>query len=341
MLRFILDSQGRDDSAYAAHLESELDLLSVHRDAYLLHDHLEENNHPIYFHQFVADARRFDLDYLGETDLHTMFADNLGPVVAEKIREIRDIVKAEQYMDFIRNRRFRCTLLCHEAAHVERNLHVEGIERFHITSLAIPEAEVSQADLEDGAPVVFTGGDISVTVRGRVPKTAMLILAEHRYKPLDYNDLCAETIARSGIIHPQYVREQINADLNLLRLMFAGLIRISVSAGDYITDVRERPIATRLARHQALRDETVTSQRHQSVGLNPAEQVLIRYLDGSRDVDALAREIDRHVALGELILERDGVEIGNPAERLEAAGLLCRSILKGFAEKALLVEQDR
>lgn len=341
MLRFILDSQGREDSAYAAHLQSELDLLSAHRDAYLLHDHLEENNHPIYFHQFVANARRFGLDYLGETDLHTMFADNLGPVVAEKICQIRDIVKAEQYMDFIRNRRFRCTLLCHDDARIERNLHVEDIERFFITSLARPEAEVCDGDMEDGAPVVFTGGNISVTVRGRIPKIAMLILAAHQHKPLAYSDLCAETIARSGIVHPQYIREQINADLNLLRLMFAGLIRISLSAGDYITEVRERPVATRLVRHQASLDETVTNQQHRSVRLNPAEQVLIRYLDGRRNIDALAREIVRHVIRGDLILERDGIGIDDPAERLDAAGVLCRSILKGFADKALLVERDR
>ena len=341
MLRFILDGQQREDSAYAAHLQSELDLLSAHRDAYLLHDHLEEINHPVYFHQFMADARRWGLDYLGETDLHTMFAENLGGDVSEKIQEIRDIVKAEQYMDFLRNRRFRCTLLCHESVDLQRNLHIEDIEKFHVTSLALPEGDIDETDLADGAPLVFTDGQISVTVRGRVPKTALLVLADHRHKPLDYNDLCAETIARSGIEHPQYVREQINADLNLLRLMFAGLIRISASAGDYITEVRQRPVATRLARHQAAGGEVVTNQQHRSVALSAAEQVLIRYLDGSRDLPALARKLERHVDRGELVLERDGAQIPDPDERLDALGILCGSILRDLADKALLVERDR
>ena len=149
------------------------------------------------------------------------------------------------------------------------------------------------------------------------------------------------TIARSGIVHPQYVREQINADLNLLRLMFAGLIRISASPGDHVTDIREKPVATRLARHQASQGETVTSQQHRSVLLSPAERVLIQYLDGSHDIDALTREMDRHVALGELILERNGQEIEDAAERLRAVGILCNSILEDLAVKALLVECDR
>jgi methyltransferase-like protein/SAM-dependent methyltransferase len=341
MLRFILDSQGREDSAYAAYLQSELNLLSHHRDAYLLHDHLEEINHAPYFHEFIQQAETFGLAYLGETDLETMFPDNLSPQVAEKIREIRDIVKSEQYMDFIRNRRFRCTLLCHDRSKIRRDLHVSDIETFFIASQARPKEKPAEEHLADGIPVAFSDGSATAIIRGRIPKTAMVILSEQQNQPMAYRTLCDETMGRTGIADPRHVRDQINEDLNLLRLLFAGLIHIHSSAGPYTTRISDSPRASRLARHQAARGNVVTSQRHGPVVLNSAEQVLIRHLDGRSSLADLAAAICGHVDRGHLVLERDGGTIADADERIEAAEILCVAMLEGFAAKALLVETDR
>ncbi len=337
MLQFILDSQDKTEPAYAAYLKSEMDLLSRHRDAYLLHDHLEDINDPMYFNEFMEKASRHNLAYLGDTDLFTMFPENLEEAVAETIKKIPDIVKAEQYMDFVRNRRFRSTLLCHADLDIQRNIDVNTIAQFHLTTLAFPEKEPTPVEIEEGTPLTFSSGQVALKIRGRIPKTAMLILAECGRQPLSYEALCNETMLRTGVHHIEYIREQLTEDLNLIRLLFAGMIHISSSKGAYTTTVADKPEVTRMARYQAGKGDIVTNQRHEATLLNSAEQALIRYLDGQTNNGQLIKMLYSHIRSGELRLELDGREVPASEGITEHVALLCDSILASLAEKALLI----
>lgn len=337
MLQFIINSQGRSDKAYTTYLKSEMDILSRHRDAYLLHDHLEDINEPVYFHEFMERAARLDLAYLGDTDLFTMYPDNLDGNVAATLQKIPEIIKAEQYMDFIRNRRFRSTLLCHKGTDINRKLDVNDIEQFYVLTRALPEKEVAPADMEDGAPLDFTTGEATLTLRGHIPKAAMLILAENCYQPIAYSELCDRIRERTGMQHINYIREQLNDDLNLLRLLFAGMIRISSSAGPYTTRVAAKPEVTRMVRYQAEIGASVTNQRHEPTVLNEAERLLVRYLDGSNDLDRLTQLIGEHISSRDLKLELDGRELSASEDISGHVSLVCRSMLTTLAEHALLI----
>ncbi len=48
------------------HLQNELDVIRKTRDSYILHEHLENENNPIYFYEFIERAEAHDLQYLGE-----------------------------------------------------------------------------------------------------------------------------------------------------------------------------------------------------------------------------------------------------------------------------------
>ena len=337
MLQFILSSQDTDEDAYTAYLRSEMDILSRHRDSYLLHDHLEDINDPVYFHEFMEKVERHDLAYLGDTDLFTMFPENLDENIAATINKIPEIIKAEQYMDFIRNRRFRSTLLCHADMDIKRKINVNDIEQFHITTLTFPDQKVTPDEIEDGAPLTFTAGKSVLTLRGLIPKTAMLILAKCRHQPVSYHTLCRETMRRTNMQHIDYIREQLNDELNLIRLVFAGMIRISSSAGPYTTDVSEKPEVTRMARYQAKRSDIVTNQRHEPTVLNSAEKILIRHLNGHNDSEKLTEQLGSHIKNGELKLELDGRELPASGDISGHVSLLCDSILSNFAENALLI----
>ena len=52
-----------------------------------------------------------------------------------------DVVEMEQYMDFVRNRTFRQTLLCHKERNVSRKLRPdpEMMSQFAVHSRAVPE----------------------------------------------------------------------------------------------------------------------------------------------------------------------------------------------------------
>jgi methyltransferase-like protein len=337
MLQFIISSQDKSDKAYTAYLKSEMDILARHQDAYLLHDHLENINEPLYFHEFMERAARQDLAYLGDTDLFTMYPDNLAGDVAATLQKIPEIIKAEQYMDFIRNRRFRSTLLCHAKTDINRKLDVSDIEQFYVQTRAFPEQKVTPADLEDGAPLNFTTGEVTLTLRGHIPKTAMLILAENSYQPMAYSALCDRIREDTGMRHLNYIREQLNDELNLIRLLFAGMIRISSTAGPYTTTVDEKPEVTRMVRWQAEKGEAVTNQRHEPAVLNDAERILVRYLDGTNDIHRLTGLIHGHILSGDLKLELDGKELTGSEDIFGHVSAVCNSMLTTLAKHALLI----
>jgi hypothetical protein len=104
-------------------LREELDTIKEAPDAYLFHEHLEDINEAFYFHQFADAAKRYGLEYLAEADIGDMLVSNFPPKIAETLRRVAtDIVQMEQYIDFVRNRMFRQTLLVHQGATLRRNL---------------------------------------------------------------------------------------------------------------------------------------------------------------------------------------------------------------------------
>ena len=122
-------------SPYGMTLQHELDAIRNEPDAYLFHEHLEETNEPLYFHQFAEAAGRHGLDYLAEADFGDMLVSNFPAKVAETLRRIAtDIIRMEQYMDFVRNRMFRQTLLVHRGAAIRRNLDGRALKGLLVNS---------------------------------------------------------------------------------------------------------------------------------------------------------------------------------------------------------------
>jgi len=63
------------------------------------------------------------LQYPAEADFSTMLTAQFAPAVAQTLEQISpNIIQLEQYMDFVRNRLFRQTLLCHKNLKLNRAL---------------------------------------------------------------------------------------------------------------------------------------------------------------------------------------------------------------------------
>ena len=147
-------------------------------DSYVLHEHLEEVNEPLYFYQFVERATARRLQYLGEADLAAMAPTNFPPEVRDVLQMMAtDVAHLEQYMDFVRNRTFRQTLLCHEGIRLSPRLRVEDLAGFYVASPARPVAE--RPDLHSLSPEQFrTPGGSVISVSQPISKAAMLDLSE-------------------------------------------------------------------------------------------------------------------------------------------------------------------
>jgi len=112
-------------------MDSEIEHVLNCRDGGLYHDDLAAINHPVYFREFAEHAARHGLAYLGDASVHEMFDPRgaLGWLAG-------DVLEREQYLDFLRLRRFRQTLLCHEGVVLDRNVTPEHLERFRFSAPA-------------------------------------------------------------------------------------------------------------------------------------------------------------------------------------------------------------
>ena len=77
LLTFLVESTEGQTTPYAQSVKQELEMLSKHSDAYLYHDHLEVNNHPMFFYQFMDIAKTYGLQFMSESSLPSMITSNL------------------------------------------------------------------------------------------------------------------------------------------------------------------------------------------------------------------------------------------------------------------------
>src|SRR5262249_47400238 len=87
-------------------------------DSSLFHDYLPDVYEPVYFREFVAHAARHGLAYADDSSVAETWNPQLAPEALEAVRQIAagDRLLREQYLDLLRVRFFRCSLLCHAAA---------------------------------------------------------------------------------------------------------------------------------------------------------------------------------------------------------------------------------
>ncbi len=83
-------------------LHEEVKLVLAHSDNQLLHEHLSNMHFPLYFHEFIENAKRYDLHYLCDA---TFF----------EFEQSSFDLHYSQQQDLMNNRRFRSTLLCKQA----------------------------------------------------------------------------------------------------------------------------------------------------------------------------------------------------------------------------------
>jgi len=342
LMDFLAGSIPTENNHYGMLLKSELDLIRRCRDSYLFHEHLEEVNAPVYFHQFIESAERHGLQYLGEAEFSTMLTGGFPKETAETLERIsRNIISTEQYMDFLRNRFFRQTLLCHQNHPLKRDLSAEDIADLLVASAATPDTET--VDLAPGKVHSFgiPGGRKAGTSHP-LTKAALLILRQYWPKAVDLptlvrdaTDLLTEGLA-GDVEDVASSCQTLAADL--LECYSANIVELHIWQAEFTTQVSERPKASGLAVYQAKRKKTVVNQRHEMISLAPVAKNLIRFLDGRRDRAELIQCLSDLVAGGTLVVNQSD---GSPADPERIQSVLTEALepaLQALAKAAILVE---
>lgn len=280
-----------EENAYGMLLRKELEMLQGKEDHYLFHEHLEQFNEPLYFHEFMDRAQSAGLQYLGEADFGVMSLRGASPQVAAVLDNVAtNVLEREQYMDFIRNRMFRQTLLCHSEAKLSREITPDRIHGMYIASRARPEGPVT--NLTSNEKVTFRGPSATTVTTDPLMKAALLYLGEIWPRSVAFTELLA--IARSRLSGGAVVVDVNvgNSDAkrlgeSMLRCYESSQVELSVWPALFTVEIAERPLASPLARLQAETDSLVTNRRHESVRLDDLQRHILKHLDGTNDRAAL------------------------------------------------------
>lgn len=276
LLEFLAAGARTSDPSWRTVLEQQRDLAKKMSDGVVRFDHLCEVNDALYFHELVAElpARRFE--YLSDASISATIPDRIPDEAVRVLNQLgrKDIIAREQYMDFLKNRRFRCSLLVRAGAPISREVSLDRLAGVHIVSQAKPI--VDGADLDGPTTVTFEAPSGRAHLASPATKRALVDLAA-RYpaaRPLD------ELLEQAG---PE--KEQLAAEL--FQLFTHEMVDLWPHPDAFVVSPSAHPVASPLARTLALRSSMVSNLRHDTVDLDAAERELLLLLDGTREAAAL------------------------------------------------------
>lgn len=341
LLDFLAQSTSTD-TPYGLTLKQEVDAIRGQPDSYIFHDHLEDINEPRYFHQFVAEAAQSEMQFLGEAEFGSMMVSNFPPPVAETLRKIApDIVRMEQYMDFVRNRTFRQTLLVHADAPLTRAVNAQLVREFHIASAA--RAVSSKPSIDPGVPEQFrTPTSASLSTSHPITKAAFLVLAECWPQTMPFEQLVLAAAGRvagnvAAVPDPAQLeaqRQRLATDL--FQAYAATLIELRTHPVMLGMTIEGKPQASKVARAQAGRPGAITNLRHETLQLDPFNRQFLMLLDGTRDRDALVEGLAEAVRTGALEVKHNGQPLTDPASVTKVLYEAVNENLPKIARLALL-----
>lgn len=331
------------NQAYGTFIDSYRDLLDKqmqdgrpHVDSVILHDELAEWNDPVYFSQFAARAANHGLQFLVEADFPMSMPNNLSEDTFQALQgTCETIVDTEQYMDFIRNRAFRRTLLCHEEVAIDRTLR-SG--RVHDLAIATRAQRLPPKDGDDSIVRYASPDGATFQTDDLVTGAALDYLAEIAPQAVPFAKL-AEIAA--GRVAP---RELTAADISRLAANLLKAFTYSVSLVElhawippFVSTLSEHPTASACARYQARQSDRVANLRHERVHVDPLAQFLLPLLDGAHTRDDLAAILDDLVARGALKIPHQGDEEETTPAVLERVHRELDNSLAWLARTSLLV----
>lgn len=307
LLDFLVEAHP-DQDVHGALLRQELKLLLERKPEFFYHDELSEHNHRFYFHEFAEQARRYGLKFLSEARLLNMQTDAFGPQVGEKIRALGggDELVREQYLDFLKLRNFRQTLLCRSAVALDRKLSPGCVTRMFAASDARPASP--EADITSTLALQFNypnGG--SMSTNHPLAKAAMTNLGRFWPQAMPFSELLrtSRTLSRRDGSAGAPLEEDASwlSDM-VMKLYAANFLELHVHTPAFVTKPSARPVSSALARAQVEHDSSVTNLRHSSVEVeDEAARQLLLMLDGTRNQDQLLRELRQRVNSGEITAE--------------------------------------
>ncbi len=272
ILQFITNLRQSGTSAFDVLLKEKFQQLQNVEDNYLSHDFLEKDNNPVYFHQFVKHAEQHNLTYVTDIEFRHYLMSYFPSQVVKAMEKLfqDDFFKQEQYLDFFYHRTLRRSLLCHQDITVKRTLDWQKLLDCYVA-----------ADLQlEGQNVTTVAGELI-----NIEHPITIIAVEHLSKIYPQRIAFKELFKHSK--RPAKNLAKLRTDLaqELLRLYCSEAIELHVEPSAFITEIKDCPMASPLARH--IKFPHVINLRCEFVNISDTAKQILPHLNGNNDKSAL------------------------------------------------------
>jgi len=342
VLKFLAEAVPAEDHAYGVMLRDELRFASKLSEPVVFNDYLAPDRSAVYFHEFIAQAGAHGLQYLCESTLSDMLSSNFPEAVTGTLARVGNIVAQEQYMDFLRNRMMRQTLLCPAAQRIQRALNPDVLRSLAFQGTFTSEPKV--IELRPGVPVVLTSASgQQVSTDNTFTKAVLGVLAGHALRAVGFRELLAAVRSRAqlfadlAVADPALVDEEGALAATLLNLLTKGFIDLHVEAGASGSTVPEKPEVSTFHRLQARADIQLTSRLNGGIPIDALGRSIVGLCDGTRTVEQLINVLVREAQQGRLNVQVGKKPLRDEAKLRSILAPQARAILGKLARAGLLL----
>lgn len=281
-LDFLADAVPDRDSAYGRLLRLAAEHIRQKPDYYVLHEYLEEANEAVYFEEFIERIGARGLRYLGDSDVRTMLPIGLPPKVEATLNRIAPgLIRREQFLDFLKSRSFRQSLLIRAGAALDRKLSPARVMALRVA--APVQHDQTPVDLASDRPETFRFGDgRSIEASNRIVKSALAILAAQWPLAITFDRLHKQAAAALGSGEHQTSAERDLLAAEILGLHLGGAAELHRAVPPFVLSAGPRPEASAIARRDAPRGAASANLRHEPIVLRDGERALLPMIDGTR-----------------------------------------------------------
>ena len=273
----VIAESGISSDAIQELARSERDIICRKSTGALLHDELEINFRSLYFHEFEAMAARHGLQFVYEA----VYNEGQPPLnLTEEALDLlaqaqqRGVLVYEQYLDFLKLRRFRQCLVTHAGVPLNREAPAKSMHQFHYG------APLQRADVPEGVEFSNPGTKGAVVTPNPVTITALDRIAKAWPSTIEFDQLADDPDGRASL-------EPI-----LERFFAAGLIDAHATARVCPQQMSAKPEVWSYARLQAESERVLTPLTLVGVSVEDSNvRKLVLLADGTRTIDELAGEL--------------------------------------------------
>ena len=263
-------------------VRTELGAIAQRSDSELCHDDLAVPNEPVLFHSFAEHAGRHGLRYLAEAELHTMDVMTGISSEAQAFLSTLDPLAREQYLDFVRLRRFRQSLLVRHDSPADTRTSSQRLRGMHLSATF----ELVRAAATGGIHKLARKLDPAAGGGGPVRKLLDELVAR---QPATLEIATLDSRFDLGSLSRPVEEVLTNA-------CHWGFVELHGQPAACTIEPSERPIASPLARLQARTSDRVTTLLHIPVTIADVNALkLLPLVDGTRDRAALASSVSSSI----------------------------------------------